>query len=82
MLTCPLFFSGIVFSMLLSTRGQVSGIMAMNLLGVVCGGLLEYNPMCFGFQSLYLFAMLCCILALVSDRLSLKVAPVETADAS
>jgi hypothetical protein len=80
-LTCPLFFSGIVFSTLLSTRGQVSGIMAMNLLGAVCGGLLEYNSMYFGFRSLYLIAMLCYVLAFVSDRLSLKVASVETARA-
>jgi spermidine synthase len=72
-LTCPLFFSGMVFSTLLSTRGQVSGIMAMNLLGAVCGGLLEYNSMYFGFRSLYLIAMACYVLALVSDQLSLKV---------
>jgi hypothetical protein len=78
-LTGPLFFSGIVFSTLLSTRGQMSGIMAMNLLGAVCGGLLEYNSMYFGFQSLYLIAMLCYVLAFVSDRLSLKVASVEIA---
>jgi hypothetical protein len=77
-LTCPLFFSGMVFSTLLSTRGQVSGIMAMNLLGAVCGGLLEYNSMYFGFRSLYLIAMACYLLALVSDQLSLKVASVET----
>lgn len=81
-LTCPLFFSGIVFSTLLSTRGQVSGIMAMNLLGAVCGGLLEYNSMYFGFRSLYLFAIVCYLLAFVSDRLSLKVASVETAVAA
>jgi hypothetical protein len=79
-LTCPLFFSGIAFSTLLSTRGQVSGIMAMNLLGAVCGGLLEYNSMYFGFRSLYLLAMLCYVMAFVSDRFSLKVASVETVE--
>jgi len=47
-LTCPLLFSGIVFSTLLSNKGQVSGIMASNLLGAICGGLLEYNSMYFG----------------------------------
>src|ERR1700747_3204048 len=51
-LTCPLFFSGIVFSTLLTHKGQVSGIMASNLLGAICGGLLEYNSMYFGFRSL------------------------------
>ena len=66
-LTCPLFFSGIVFSTLLSSRGSVSGLMAMNLLGAICGGLLEYNSMYFGFRWLYLAAMGCYLLAFVSD---------------
>jgi hypothetical protein len=34
-LTYPLFFSGIVFSTLLSNKGQVSGIMASSLLGPI-----------------------------------------------
>jgi hypothetical protein len=66
-LTLPLLFSGIVFSTLLSKRGQISGMMAMNLLGAVCGGLLEYNSMYFGFQFLYLIAMVCYLLAFVSE---------------
>jgi hypothetical protein len=65
-LTLPLLFSGIVFSTLLSRRGQISSMMAMNLLGAVCGGLLEYNSMYFGFQFLYLLAMGCYLLAFVS----------------
>src|SRR5208283_450302 len=36
MLTLPLLFSGIVFSTLLSSKGQVSGMIAMNLLGAIC----------------------------------------------
>jgi hypothetical protein len=56
--------------------------MAMNLLGAVCGGLLEYNSMYFGFRSLYLIAILCYVLAFASDQLSLKVASVETAVAA
>jgi hypothetical protein len=66
-LTLPLLFSGIVFSTLLSSKGQVAGMMAMNLLGAICGGLLEYNSMYFGFRFLYLIAMGCYILAFVSD---------------
>jgi spermidine synthase len=57
LLTLPMFFSGIVFSTSLSTRGALSAIMAMNLLGAVCGGLLEYNSMYFGFRFLYLLAI-------------------------
>ena len=56
MLTCPMFFSGVVFSTLLSLRGRISTIMAVNLLGAMFGGLLEYNSMYFGFQFLYLLA--------------------------
>ena len=66
-LTLPLLFSGIVFSTLLSRKGQVSGMIAMNLLGAICGGLLEYNSMYFGFRFLYLIAIGCYLLAFVSE---------------
>ena len=56
-LTCPLFFSGLIFSTMLRSGVQISGIMAANLIAVVCGGLLEYNSMYFGFRCLYLLAM-------------------------
>ncbi len=56
LLTSPMFFSGIVFSTLLKSQGEISGMMAMNLFGAMCGGLLEYNSMYFGFQFLYLMA--------------------------
>lgn len=57
LLTSPMFFSGIVFSTLLSTRKQIAPVMAANLLGAMCGGLLEYNSMYFGYRFLYLLAM-------------------------
>ncbi len=56
-LTVPMLFSGIVFSTLLGSRGQISSVMAVNLLGAMCGGLLEYNSMYLGFRALYLIAM-------------------------
>jgi hypothetical protein len=56
-LTCPLFFSGIVFSSLLSSQSRISSVMSMNLLGAMCGGILEYNSMYFGFRFLYLLAI-------------------------
>ena len=68
-LTLPMLFSGIVFSTLLSSKGQVSGMVAMNLLGAICGGLLEYNSMYFGFRFLYLVAMGCYLLAFVLEWL-------------
>lgn len=66
-LTLPLLFSGIVFSALLSGKGKISGMIAMNLMGAICGGLLEYNSMYFGFRFLYLIAMGCYVLAFVSE---------------
>lgn len=68
LLTSPMFFSGIVFSTMLSVRGAVAGAMAANLLGSMLGGLLEYNSMAFGFQSLYLIAMALYLLAFVSSQ--------------
>jgi len=67
LLSLPLLFSGIVFSTLLAARSHISGIMAMNLLGAIVGGLLEYNSMYLGFQALYLMAMACYALAFVSE---------------
>jgi spermidine synthase len=57
LLTCPVFFSGIIFSSLLSKESRISGVMAVNLLGAMCGGILEYNSMYFGFHFLYLLAI-------------------------
>jgi hypothetical protein len=56
LLTSTLFFSGIVFSTLLKSRGEIAGVMSANLFGAMCGGLLEYNSMYFGFRFLYLLA--------------------------
>ncbi len=56
-LTAPLFFSGIAFSALLSDSRDISSALAMNLLGAMAGGMLEYNSMYFGFQFLYWLAM-------------------------
>ncbi len=63
-LTCPMFFSGIAFSVLLTETAEISSAMAMNLLGALFGGLLEYNSMYFGFQFLYWIAMALYVAAL------------------
>lgn len=68
-LTCPMFFSGMVFSSLLSARKAITGVMAINLLGSMLGGVLEYNSMYFGFRSLYLVAMGLYALAFLSHGL-------------
>jgi spermidine synthase len=66
-LSLPILFSGIVFSTLLTARERISGIMAMNLVGAIVGGLLEYNSMYLGFQALYLIAMACYLAAFASE---------------
>jgi hypothetical protein len=42
--------------------------MAVNILGAMTGGILEYNSMYFGFRSLYLLALLLYVLALLSHH--------------
>jgi spermidine synthase len=66
LLTCPLFFSGIIFSTLLSVQSRISNVMSMNLLGAMCGGILEYNSMYFGFRFLYVLAGALYLAALLS----------------
>ncbi len=56
-LSCPLFFSGIVFSVALQHSEDISGAISANLIGAMCGGLLEYNSMYFGFAFLYWIAL-------------------------
>ena len=72
-LTAPMFFSGIAFSSLLAGSGDIAGALAMNLLGAMCGGLLEYNSMYFGFQFLYWIAMALYGMALVSNLFARRV---------
>jgi spermidine synthase len=57
LLTCPLFFSGLAFSLLVQRVKDVPGALAYNLMGAMLGGVLEYNSMQFGFASLYLIAL-------------------------
>ena len=72
LLTGPMFFSGIVFSTLLRSEGEISGMISANLFGALCGGLLEYNSMYFGFRSLYLIAIAVYLLAFVWIRLPVR----------
>ncbi len=51
-MSLPIFFSGILFARFLDGV-SIGGAMAVNLLGAMVGGLLEYNSMYFGFRFLY-----------------------------
>ncbi|MHC4714956.1 MAG: hypothetical protein ACYTAN_17070 [Planctomycetota bacterium] len=57
LLTSPMVFSGVIFSTLLAKAKNISGVMAVNLVGAMLGGILEYNSMYFGFQFLYILGM-------------------------
>jgi len=70
LLTAPMFFSGIAFSSLLAGTGEIAAALSMNLLGAMCGGILEYNSMYFGFQFLYWIAGALYALALFSNWLA------------
>ena len=52
-LTFPVFFSGLAFSLGLKVAASVPGVLAANLSGAIAGGLVEYNSLLFGFRSLY-----------------------------
>jgi hypothetical protein len=68
LLTCPLFFSGLMFSSLLRRSSDLSGAMGQNVLGAMLGGVLEYNSMYFGFAALYLIAILFYAAAFATSR--------------
>jgi len=71
-LTVPLFFSGMVFSILFGRAKDITSAMAMNLLGAMLGGLLEYNAMYFGYKALYLIALAIYVAALIAAWLDAK----------
>ena len=73
-LTSPLFFSGIVFSSLIATSRSITGAMSANLFGAMCGGLLEYNAMYFGFLFLYWLAAALYASAFLSTLMTKKAA--------
>ena len=68
-LTCPIFFSGLLFSITIRFGKNMPSIMAINLIGAMMGGLLEYNSMYFGFQFLYVLAGIMYALAMISYKL-------------
>lgn len=73
-LTCPIFFAGLVFSTLIAKTENISGAMASNLFGAMVGGVLEYNSMYFGFHFLYWLAAGLYLAAFVSS-FTFKVSP-------
>ncbi|MBC8283293.1 MAG: hypothetical protein H8E32_05715 [Nitrospinae bacterium] len=59
----PLFFAGLLFSQIFKNRSESTVSLGYNLMGAICGGLLEYSSMALGTKSLYLLALILYILA-------------------
>lgn len=59
----PLFFAGLLFSEIFKNRPEPTVSLGYNLMGAICGGLLEYSSMALGTKSLYLLALVIYILA-------------------
>lgn len=64
-LTLPVLFSGLVFSILLSKYKDIGAAMSMNILGALVGGALEYLALWAGYQVLYAVAIMVYVLALL-----------------
>ena len=59
----PLFFAGMLFSQIFEKRQEPTTSLGYNLIGAICGGLLEYSSMALGTKNLYLLALVLYILA-------------------
>jgi hypothetical protein len=56
-LTFPVVFSGMVFSLLIKRTNNIGAAMGMNIFGAMCGGLIEYCAMFTGYRMLYVAAI-------------------------
>lgn len=65
-LTCPIVFSGVIFSTLISKSQDIAGAMALNIVGALFGGILEYSAMYFGYAALYLLAIAIYVVAIAN----------------
>jgi spermidine synthase len=59
----PLFFAGMLFSQIFQNRQEPTTSLGYNLMGAICGGLLEYSSMIVGTKNLYLLALILYALA-------------------
>jgi hypothetical protein len=56
MVALPILFASLIFSTLLSRRGDAARALAYNLLGAILGGVLEYSAMALGIKAMYILA--------------------------
>jgi spermidine synthase len=82
LLSAPVLFSGIVFARLLEREASVPAVMAINLLGSMLGGMLEYGSLYLGFRSLYALAAVLYLAAFVATAIRRPRSQAPTAAAS
>jgi hypothetical protein len=68
----PILFASMIFSTLLSQRGDGTRALAYNLLGAIVGGVLEYSSMLLGIKALYVLAAALYLGAFLLARHTLK----------
>ncbi len=76
----PIGFAGVIFSSLLKRAASPSAALGSNLLGAVCGGILEYTSMFVGLRDLALFAAVFYLASLMVVLRSAKAGAVLHAD--
>ena len=64
----PVLFAAVVFATLFRETEDAARALAFNVMGAVCGGVLEYSSMVFGIKALYLIAGLAYAGAWLSAR--------------
>jgi hypothetical protein len=64
----PVLFAAVVFATLFRETEDAARALAFNVMGAVCGGVLEYSSMVFGIKALYLVAALAYTGAWLSAR--------------
>ncbi len=59
----PIFFSSVIFAIIIQSTKDIGISLGSNLLGAVVGGFLEYLSMLWGLRALYIIALGCYIIA-------------------
>lgn len=70
LITLPIFFSGLAFSLEIKSSSSISIVLFSNLVGAMVGGFLEYSSMYFGYEFLYIIAVVIYLFAFISGKVS------------
>jgi hypothetical protein len=64
----PILIASVVFARRFSSTSSSTGAFAMNLLGVVAGGLREYSALIYGYRAMSLVVLALYAMAMVLER--------------